>query len=38
MLLAKTLLCVLDHSQYTRFGDTLVGNWDIFLNVINVEA
>jgi hypothetical protein len=37
-LLANTMLCVLDHSQYTRFGDTLVGNWDVFLNVINVEA
>jgi hypothetical protein len=37
-LLASTLLFVIDHSQYTRNGDTLVGNWDIFLNVINVEA
>ena len=37
-VLASTLLCVIDHSQYTRNGDTLVGNWDIFLNVINVEA
>jgi hypothetical protein len=37
-LLATTMLCVLDHSRYTRFGDTLVGNWDVFLNVINIEA
>ena len=37
-VLARTLLCMIDHSQYTRNGDTLVGNWDIFLNVINVEA
>ena len=37
-LLANTLLCTLDHSRYTRDGDTLVGNWDIFLNIINVEA
>lgn len=37
-LLANHLLCVLDHSKYTRNGDHLIGNWDIFLNVINVEA
>lgn len=37
-LLANTLLCVLDHSRYTRDGDTLVGSWNIFLNIINVEA
>lgn len=37
-LLANTTLWVLDHSQYTRFGDTLAGNWDVFLNVINIEA
>jgi hypothetical protein len=37
-LLANTLLCVIDHSRYTRFGDLLIGNWDVFLNVINVEA
>lgn len=37
-LLAGTMLHALDHSQYTRFGDTLVGSWDIFLKVINVEA
>jgi hypothetical protein len=37
-LLARTLLFVLDHSKYTRFDDALVGNWDVFLNVINVEA
>jgi hypothetical protein len=37
-LLANTLLCGLDHRRYTRYGDTLIGNWDVFLNVINVEA
>jgi hypothetical protein len=37
-LLANHLLCVLDHRKYTRNGDQLIGNWDIFLNVINVEA
>ena len=37
-LLANTLLCSLDHSGYTRFGDSLAGNWDVFLNVINIEA
>jgi hypothetical protein len=37
-LLAGTLLYVLDHSKYARFADTPVGNWSIFLNVINVEA
>jgi len=31
-------LLALDHAQYTRHGDRLFGNWDIFLNVINVEA
>lgn len=38
MLLAQTLLTTIDHSQYTRFEDRVVGNWDIFLNVINIEA
>jgi hypothetical protein len=37
-LLANHLLCVLDHRKYTRCGDQLVGTWDIFLNIINVEA
>jgi hypothetical protein len=36
--LATTLLYGLDHRQYTRFGDALIGNWDVFLNVINIEA
>lgn len=31
-------LLALDHALYTRHEDSLVGNWDIFLNVINVEA
>jgi len=37
-LLASRLLFDTDHSRYTRYGDPLLGNWDIFLNVINVEA
>jgi len=37
-LLAEHLLSVIDHTQYTRFGDPLVGNWDTLLNVINMEA
>ena len=28
----------MDHSSYSRFGEQLVGNWDTWLNVINVEA
>lgn len=31
-------LLTLDHAPYTRHEDSLIGNWDIFLNVINVEA
>lgn len=27
-----------DHSSYSRFGEQPVGNWDTWLNVINVEA
>ena len=37
-ILADQILCVLDHSNYTRNGDQLIGNWDVYLNVINVEA
>lgn len=37
-VLAECLLHSYDHSQHTRFGDTVFGNWDIFFNVINVEA
>ena len=37
-LLANHFLCIFDHSEYTRSSDQLVGTWDIFLNVINVEA
>lgn len=37
-VLAQQFLFATDHSGYTRFGDQLMGNWDIFLNVINVEA
>ncbi|RJT23302.1 hypothetical protein D5I55_10850 [Chakrabartia godavariana] len=37
-VLAERLLHNYDHSQHTRFGDTVFGNWDIFFNVINVEA
>lgn len=28
----------IDHSSYSRFGEHAVGNWDSWLNVINVEA
>lgn len=37
-ILAERLMHRYDHSQHSRFGDTIVGNWDIFINVINVEA
>ena len=37
-LVAGHLLFHLDHGHYTRFEDRPLGNWDIFLNVINVEA
>ncbi len=37
-LLARHLLFHLDHSHYTRFEHRPLGNWDVFLNVINVEA
>lgn len=37
-VLTNYLISVVDHSKYTRHGDQLVGSWDIFLNVINVEA
>jgi hypothetical protein len=36
--LTHHLLSVIDHNQYTRVRHQLMGNWDIFLNVINVEA
>ena len=38
MLLTTHLLFVVDHSPYTRSDEPLFGNWDIFLNVINIEA
>jgi hypothetical protein len=28
----------MDHSSYSRSGDQAVGNWDVWFNVINVEA
>ncbi len=37
-ILAERLMYGYDHSQHSRFGDSIVGNWDIFINVINVEA
>ena len=36
--MAQHLLFRHDHSQYTRFDERPMGNWDIFLNVINVEV
>ncbi len=38
MLLTTHLLFLVDHSPYTRSDEPLFGNWDIFLNVINIEA
>lgn len=38
MLLTTHLLFVVDHGPYTRSDEPLFGNWDIFLNVINIEA
>ena len=37
-LLAQHLLYALNDARYTGFSDRLMGNWDIFLNVLNVEA
>jgi hypothetical protein len=37
-LLATHLLCIIDHTRYTRLGDQLVGDWEVFLNIISVEA
>lgn len=37
-LLARQFLFATDHAGYTRFDDRPMGNWDVFLNVINVEA
>ncbi|MEO8723039.1 MAG: hypothetical protein ABI395_05875 [Sphingobium sp.] len=37
-LLTPHFLFGIDHGYYTRFDDRSLGNWDIFLNVINVEA
>lgn len=28
----------MDHSSYSRSGDQAVGNWDVWFNVLNVEA
>lgn len=36
--LTNHLLAVIDHSEYTRYGDQLVGDWSIFLDVIDREA
>lgn len=36
--LTNHLLAVIDHSKYTRYGDQLVGDWSIFLDVIDREA
>jgi hypothetical protein len=37
-VLIRHLLFVIDHARYTRVGDLIVGDWDIFLNILNVEA
>ncbi len=36
--LVPSYLFRFDHGAYLRFEGQLLGNWDIFLNVINVEA
>jgi hypothetical protein len=36
--LTNHLLAVIDHSEYTRYGDQLVGDWSIFLHVIDRQA
>jgi hypothetical protein len=37
-LLASHLLFEIDHGRYARASERPVGIWDIFLNIINVEA
>jgi hypothetical protein len=37
-ILTPFYLLEIDHFFGARFGDRLPGNWDIFLNVLNVEA
>ena len=37
-LLARHMLFHIDHTLFTRTPEPLLGNWDIFLNVINTEA
>ena len=37
-ILVERLMHGYDHSQHSRFDDNIFGNWDIFINVINVEA
>jgi hypothetical protein len=37
-LLTTHMLFHLDYTPYTRTREPLLGNWDIFLNVINLEA
>jgi hypothetical protein len=37
-LIAPFYLFRVDHSAYSRFSEPVLGNWDVFLNIINVEA
>lgn len=37
-ILTSLYIFEVNHSYHTRFDDEPVGNWDIFLNVLNVEA
>lgn len=37
-ILTPFCLIEINHSSCGRFDDELIGNWDIFLNVLNVEA
>jgi len=37
-IIAPFYLFRVDHSAYSRFSEPVIGNWDVFLNIINVEA
>lgn len=37
-MIAPFYLFQVYHSAYSRFSEAALGNWDVFLNIINVEA
>ena len=37
-ILTPFYLFEINHSSYARFDDELIGNWDIFLNILNIKA